>query len=238
MISRLAPILLSMSGLLVAADTAQFLAGQKVQVSHTDRLNLPAGGTLHLRHSFGELGIEGWDRPEVEITVVKSTRDYYPSAESPKGMAELERVHISSAVEGKDVVVTTGSPHRAFPPSLPWAEPAIDVEYRIKAPMDAAVVVEHGAGEVHFYNLSGDIHAEVRNGGITLDLPAASNYAMGADSHWGTVISGFPGSLHRRFWVVGHRFTRTSTDGAHKLVLKAGYGDIVILKAWQPEATH
>ncbi len=239
MLPKLALITLSMGALLLAADpSTPNLAPQKVQVSHTDRLNLPAGGILRLQHSFGEAGIEGWDRPEVEITTIKSTKDFYPPEDRAKASAELDRVHIAAELRGKDVIVATGYPHRSFPPSLPWTEATIDVEYRIKVPMDAAIEVQHGTGDVHFYSVSGDIHADVRNGGITLDLAPESKYAIEARSDWGAVISDFPGKPHRRFWLIGHQFTGKSADGAHKLVLKAGYGDIVILKAWKPEATH
>jgi hypothetical protein len=242
MVAKLALGLFSMTLGLAAADaTAPFLAGQKVQVSHTDRLTLPAGGVLRLEHSFGELGITGWDRPEVEVTVIKTTKGFFPPAGQGSGTAELERVHIAAKVQGKDVVVTTGYPHRSFPFAWPWAEPPIDVEYRIMAPKDAAIVVEHSEGEVHFENVSGDIHADVRNGEITLDLAADSKYAIEARSDWGTENSDFPGTKHRRFWLVGHRFTSQTADGAHKLVLKADYGDIVIVKAWEPpaaEGTH
>ncbi|HTX40057.1 MAG TPA: hypothetical protein VME43_33790 [Bryobacteraceae bacterium] len=232
------PILLSTGVLLPAADpSTTFLAGQKVQVSHTDRLSLPAGGVVRLQHSFGEAGIEGWDRPEVEVTVIKSTKGYFASAEDAKATAELDRVHITAQVQGKDVVVTTAYPHHSFPFNSPWAEPPVDVEYRIMVPKDAAIVVQHGNGEVHFYNVSGDIQAHVRSGEISLDVPPADKYALQAGSHWGAVISDYPGRPHRRFWLVGHQFTGPSADGAHKLVLKANYGDVIVMKAWEPPAT-
>jgi hypothetical protein len=236
---KLAPILLAATALLTAADSSTtFLAGKTVQVSHTETLTLPAGGTLHLQRSFGELNIEGWDRPDVEITVIKTTKDYYSTAEAAKAKTELDRVRIASEVKDKELVVTTGYPHRSFPPSFPWAEPSIDVEYRIHVPKDAAIQVEHGTGEVHLSNVSGDIRADVRNGGITLDLAPDSKYAIQTNVDLGGVISDFPGKPHRRFWLFGHQFTGQSADGSHKLALKAGFGDIVIFKQWQPEATH
>jgi hypothetical protein len=243
MIPKLAPILLSLSGLatsglLLAADSATLNpVTQKVEISHTDTLNLLSGGVLRLQHTFGEVSIEGWDRPQVEIVTIKSTKDFYEAKDLKSATAELQRVHTTAELSGKDVVITAGFPHVSFPPSLPWTEPSIDVEYRIKVPMDAAMEIQHGAGEVHLSNVSADVHADVRNGTITLDLAPESQYAIQAKSDWGDVISDFPGKPHRRFWLIGHQFTGKS-GGAHKLVLTAGYGDIVILKAWKPEATH
>jgi len=234
---KLAPAVLFVTALFAAEPSAPFLAGQKVSVSHTERLTLPAGGMVSIEHSFGVLRIEGWDRPEVEIATVKTTKEYFRSGEDAKGKAQLNRVQVAAAVEGKDVVVTTRYPHRSFPPR-PWAEPPVDLEYVIHVPMDAAIQVKHGLGAVSFQNLAGSIRADVRSGDITLDLPSNSQYAVKAGSNWGAVESDFPGSEHRRFWMVGHNFTGSSEDGAHKLDLKASYGDIIVMKTFKPEATH
>ena len=236
MVLRIAPLLLAAGASLWAADPSLPAAPQKVTVTHTETLSLPAGGTVRIEHSVGELGIEGWDRPDVEITVIKTTQDFYSAADHAKGTAELERVHVSGAMNGKDVVVTTGYPHHVFPFSMVLAGAGVDVEYRIKAPMDAPIVVDHGAGEVNFYHVSGDIQAHVHNGGITLDLPQESQYGIDARAKWGNEIADFPGKPHRRFWLIGHEFK--GGEGAHKLVLKAGYGDIIVFKEWKPEATH
>jgi len=237
MVLRIAPVLLLAAGAsLFAADPSVPAAPQKVTVTHTETLTLPAGGTVRIQHSTGELDIEGWDRADVEITTIKSTQDFFSAADRAKGTAELERVHVSAAVNGKDVVVTTAYPHHAFPLSMVLAGSGVDVAYRIKVPMDAAIVVDHGAGEVNFDHVTGDLQAHVHNGGITLDLPAESQYGIDARAKWGNEIVDFPGKSHRRFWLVGHEFE--GGEGAHKLSLRAGFGDIIVLKEWKPDATH
>ena len=63
----------------------------KETLSRTDtaRFNLPATGSIRLQNSFGELDIEGWDNPEVEVTVIRSTERLYDAKarihSSPKG---------------------------------------------------------------------------------------------------------------------------------------------------------
>ena len=88
MVLRIAPLLLSAGASLWAADPSLPAAPQKVTVTHTETLSLPAGGTVRIEHSVGELGIEGWDRPDVEITVIKTTQDFYSAADHAKGTAE------------------------------------------------------------------------------------------------------------------------------------------------------
>ena len=235
MLPRIVSSLLFLAPLMFAADAVSNPALKIIHVSHTDTFTLPAGGALRLQRSFGELSIEGWDRAEVEVTVIKSTKDFFASNDV-HATADLARCQVEAALHDKDVIVTTGYPHRSFPPRLPWSEPMVDVEYRIKAPKEAPIFIEHGMGEVHLYNVAGDVHASVRNGGITLDLPPESQYGIEANSDWGGVNSFFQGKPHRRFWVIGHQLK--SEGGPHQLVLKTGYGDIIIFKAWKPDSTH
>jgi hypothetical protein len=228
MLKRIVPALFATVPVLFAADAITNQSLRMVSVSHTETLTLPPGGALRFADSFGELNIEGWDRPQVEITVVKRTEDYV-TPENRRVTEDLDRIKVSAQVQGKDVVVMTGGPHYSLP-----THHDVTIEYRIKAPMDAPMFVKHLSGEVHFQNITGNVRASVRNGGMTFDLPADSHYLVDAKSAWGAVISDFPGKSSRRFWLVGRNFKGTS-DAPHQLVLKAGYGDIIIFKTRLPK---
>src|ERR1700735_4084182 len=91
-------------------------ARQKVQVSKTEKMDFPANGTLRLQNSTGELTIEGWDQPGVEITTTKSGKTAYTAPDRGQAARDLDRVQISTKRNGDEVVVTTDFPHhRAFP---------------------------------------------------------------------------------------------------------------------------
>src|SRR6266478_3407062 len=84
---------------------------QKIQVSNTQRVEFASGTALRLENSTGELMIEGWDRPEVEITTIKSSQD---------AAQELDQVRIAVERRGDELVIATSYPkHRTFPPPLP-----------------------------------------------------------------------------------------------------------------------
>jgi len=225
MTPRLA-IFLAAACLLPAADSSR----QKVQLTNTQKADLPAGGLLRLKHSKGEVSIEAWDQPGVEITTVKSTRTALPAAGRDKARKALERVEISVERTGDELVIATNSHSHGLPSDT-------DLEYRIKAPRDARLAVEHGSGEVHVFNMTGDIQSSVGCGTITLVLPAGEPYAIDARSRIGHVNSDFPGQEKRRGWLIGHSFLESSS-APHKLNLRVGYGDIIILKAQEPAATH
>jgi hypothetical protein len=220
-IMRTLTMLFGISCLLAAAEPKQ-----KVQVEHTERADFPSGGLLRLKNSAGEVSVEGWDRPDVEITTIKSI--YASNRE--KASRDLDKVRISVERHGDELVITTDSP------GLPLASPsrrATSLEYYIKAPMNARLAANHDTGEVHVDNLTSDIQVTVLNGGITLRLPQEGQYNIDARSDLGDVNSGFPGHKKCRPWLLGHQFVQ-GTPAAHKLYLRVGYGDITILKIQKP----
>jgi hypothetical protein len=209
---------------------------QRIQITKTERADLPAGGTVRLKNSTGELTIEGWDQPGVEITTTKSTMLKYPAAgaERDKASHMLDEVKVSEATEGGQLVITTDFPrHRRFLPRPSVGARDFDLEYLIKVPRDAKLIVDHDSGEIHFDEVTGDIHATVIQGLITLHLPQTAQYAIDAKSKIGEVISDFPGTTTRKHF--GHAFTE-STQAPHHLDLRIDYGDIVILKIRTPPA--
>lgn len=219
------------SCLLLADDEVR----QNVQISKTERLDFPAAGTVKLKNSTGELTVEGWDQPSVEITTVKSTKAAYASAERVKAVHDLDRVRVSAERQGDELVITTDFPrHRGFPPPSPLSGAAnFHLDYHIKVPREARLVVDHDVGDVHFDGVTGDIHATALQGGITLHLPEGGRYAIDAKSDFGSVTSDFPGSTKRRFWLVGHQFIQNS-QAPHELYLRDGFGDIIILRIRRP----
>jgi hypothetical protein len=207
---------------------------QKIQVVHTEHADFPSGGLLRLKNSNGELRVEGWDRPDVEITTIKSTKSGYAAQDRERVSRELDKVRVSMEHQGEGLVVMTDfQRHRGLPPVSLWPAGDLDLEYHIKAPHNAKLAVDHGAGEVYVENLASDIHVTVMNGGITLLLPQEGAYNIDAKSALGGVTSDFPGSEKRRPWLLGHRFVR-QTAASPTLYLRAGIGDITILKIQQP----
>jgi hypothetical protein len=180
--------------------------------TQTQTLAFPAGGTVHVRNSAGELAVEGWDRTEVELTAIHSGRG----------------APLTIKQNGTEILVDAAKRHN-------WAES--DQDYRIRMPRSAKLVVEHGTGEVHVAGLTGDIHARVCRGEIALSLPAEGKYAIDASSVVGDIVSDYPGKAHRRPWIFAHRFEQEGgTELTHQLYLRVGFGDILILKTIHPAA--
>jgi hypothetical protein len=201
---------------------------QKVEVTQTERADFPAGGLLRLEHSTGELTIEGWNRPDVEIITVQTTKADYLPQNREKAASELKQSPVSVEHQDQQLVVKTISSKLRGP------LPSITLSCNIKAPINAKLDVEHGSGEVHIDDMrSSDIRVTVANGDITLHLPEDGKYHINAKSDIGGVQSDFSGEEKRRWWLIGHRYAQQPPDG-HDLFLRVEVGDITILKIRTP----
>jgi hypothetical protein len=222
----LAAIGLGMVCLLRAADTArQDEPKQRVHAGKTERIDFPSGGTLRFRNSVGVLTVEAWDQPDVEITTIKEVAH------------EPDRLHVAAERHGDEVVVTTAFPwHRPFRLPYPLSgEARFGLEYRVKAPANARIIVDHGIGEVNIDGLAGDIQVTLAKGEILLHLPEEQKYSINAKSDFGNVTSDFSEAEKRTWWLAGHRNASGHSAAPHNLSLRVGFGDIVILKTRVPK---
>lgn len=234
MLKSLALIAFGFSGALLAAEGPP----QKIQVAKTDRLDFPSGGVLRFTNSIGTLTVIGWDQPRVELTTIKTTRLAYPDSQHEKASAELDKVSVTAERKGDEVVIATMFPrHREFPPGNPFGHGVnFDLEYRIRVPRNARLIVAgHDVGEIHIDDLTSDIDVTLLQGLLFLHLPQNNKYSIDAKVDFGTVNCDFPGTEKRTHWGTGHRWVNEEPTGAHKLNLKVGYGDVVILKTLLPQ---
>jgi len=208
---------------------------QKVELTKTQSMDFPAGGVLRLKNSTGDLNIEAWDNPNVEITTIRSTKDELPESERARATAMLEKVTFTIERMGNEVVITTNFPrHQGFPPDLPFSrDRKFDVEYDISVPRSAMLAIDHDVGDVNVNGVTGDIEAKVLQGEIMLHLPEDAKYSIDAKSEYGNVNSDFPGEL-RRSWI-SQKALEDAPRPAHTLKLRIGYGDIVLLRIRVPK---
>jgi hypothetical protein len=200
-----------MIGKLLMIAGLPLLAVDVTRVTNTQTIPFPNEGTLRFERSSGEIHIQAWDRPEIEITFSKSTY-------APKLRNRLDAVQMKTEKRGNDVVISTTAPRCKD----------IQVEYQIHAPRNITLAIDHNTGGVYVTGIAGDIQAKVRNGQITLRLPETGVYAITAKSTTGRVYSDFDGA-EKSTWLFGEGFAKPA-DSARKLDLRIGFGDILILK--------
>jgi hypothetical protein len=198
-----------------------------VEVLHTERVTFAPGGTIQVLHSFGSLSVEGWDRPEVEVTVVKSRERYYEPTQREQAAHRLERVRIvAERRSDRELIISTIAPHKRFP-YLWGGKGDVLVECQVHVPHDSRLVIRHGAGFILVGTMTGEVEATSHSGDILLMLPDSGAYSIDARSKLGTVSSDFVGDAHRRH-LVGSGFASAPSSPSHRIYLRTRLGGITI----------
>lgn len=195
------------------------------QASSTERIVFAPGGTIRFNDSFGDLYVEGWEQPEVEMTLIKSFDDYQP----PKNATDLlERVKFTTEHPAANelAIGTTIPPHSFFRHPF-GGKGEVTVRYELRVPRNSHLVIHHGGGNILIGNVIGNIEATNREGDIVLMLPDSAAYSIDAKSKMGTVISEIPGKAHVRYFI-GERFTGADANSSYRIFLRVGFGGITI----------
>ena len=221
---------------LMLATTDPMGMKQKAQVVDTEQMVFSSGGTIELQDSCGQVSIEGWDRAEVELTVIKTTQRKYSDLEMPHAMAELDRILIGTERPSDNhLVITTTLPDRNLTRPL-RGKSNVDLEYHIRAPRQSRLIIKHDIGEVKVSDIVGDMRLTARIGDISLRLSPEARYAVDAKAKVGDVCSEVGNSM--RDHVIGAQALKPAGAPAYELYLRVGIGDITVHKiAEEAEAT-
>ncbi|MGA3026308.1 MAG: hypothetical protein ABSF98_16210 [Bryobacteraceae bacterium] len=219
---------------LVRGDEA---ARQPGEVSHTERVSFAPGGTVRFNHSFGDLYVEGWDRPEVEMTLIRllpkvdvaviksGENDYKPPEDTAKRLEGL-RFTTEHPSANELTIATTNTSDGFFRHPLGGRGP-VTVRYELRVPRESRLIIHHGGGNILVGNVTGGVEATNRNGDIELMLPGPGPYSIDARSRMGTVVCDFAGRAHVRHFV-GESFASAAGDSPRRIFLRAGFGGITI----------
>jgi hypothetical protein len=201
---------------------------QKARVVDTEQMVFSSGGTIELQDSFGQVSIEGWDRAEVELSVIKTTQRKYSELEMPHAMAELDRILIGTERPSDNhLVITTTFPDRNMTRPL-RGKSNVDLEYHIRAPRQTRLIVKHDIGEVNVSDIVGDMRVTARIGDISLHLSPEARYAVNAKAKVGEVCSEWGNSM--RDHLIGAQAMEHADPPAYELYLRVGIGDISVHK--------
>lgn len=216
------------AGMLIVPLSLQAGSKERATLSNTQTLSFEPAGVIQIEQSFGDVEIEGWDRPEVEITTIRSTQKEYTEDERAEAEKDLDRIAITAIKQGEDhLKITTEFPSRNLKRPLQGKANA-DLKYVIKAPAKAKLVVHHDIGEVRVVNFTSDIEVTNRIGEIGLKLPDPEGYAVDARVRIGDVSSDVGSSQGQN--VVGQKLRSECGGTRRQLFLRVGIGDIVIQK--------
>jgi hypothetical protein len=215
------------------------------EVTTTQRVPFLHGGTIRLDNSYGYLTVEGWDEPEVEITVTKATDRFYEPGQQEKAGKYFDQIRLSAERHSdKELEIATAVPVRnsLFNSVLPLrrvvgATPlpsnnkhGITVEYTVRVPRDSRLVVHHDNGYVWVSDVTGDIQVNSHTGDMIVMLPDPGPHSIDATARVGSVSSDFVGKSVSQF-LLGTHFVYPSEGPSQRIDLRMGRGSITIMKS-------
>jgi hypothetical protein len=221
MLSRFAVAALAISLRLFAE-----VPDQNVQVTTTQRLDFPSNGAINVNGSCGQLNIEGWDNAAFEVTVTRSV--FKDEKERNSAIQSLNAIRVSAERQGNNqLIVTTAFRRRRSFPRPFQCKGGVSLDYRIKAPRNAQLVLRHKNGDIVVYGMYGDIQARTGTGTIVLQLPDGQ-YWIDAKCKVGGVDSDFAGTYRGRY-LIKERFVKADASSRpHNIYLRVGFGRIDI----------
>jgi hypothetical protein len=191
-------------------------------------MELPPGSALRLANSSGEVGIEAWDQPAVEIVLTRTSFRHDNPKEQELAKESLGHIRLTlKKNDHGDVEAVTAIPSRQKLLGLVPGFHDFHLYYRIRAPRDAKLIIDHRMGTVTVSGIGGDIEAHVHAGDIVAQLPGSERYALDAKVRLGDVYSDFEGS-NGSSYLIGQRFAAAPQPPAHRIFLRVGVGGISI----------
>jgi hypothetical protein len=192
------------------------------QISHHST-RLFSTGTLTINTRVGDLQIEGWDEPHVEVEAEKVVR-----ASSPV-KANLLYDQVKILLEGRDKQVLL---HTVYPSRRLWrpfrGESKLTVNLRVKMPYDASLVLRCVDGDVRIRGLVGPEQIRVNYGDVEIDVPDVDNLrSLDARAWLGYVQSDLHG-LDQDSAGLGQRTSFWNGNGKQEIIVRVRMGGVFI----------
>jgi len=193
------------------------------RTSH-QRTRLFSTGTLTIDTRVGDLHIEGWDDPYVEVEAEKVVR---ANSEDKAGLL-YDQIGVLLEGQDKQVVLRTTYPSRRL-----WrpfrGESQLTVNLRVKMPYDAALSLKCVDGDVRIRGLVGRQQIRVNYGDVEIDVPDVDNLRLlDARAFLGYVQSDLHGGLEQNSAGWGKRTSFFNSGGNQEITVRVRMGGVFI----------
>ena len=199
-------------------------AEEYTRVSH-HAARLFSGGTLVIDSRVGDLRIEGWDEPRVEIEAEKLVR----AGTEAKAKPLYDQIQVRLEGGDKQVRLTTLYPSRKV-----WRpfrnESKLTVNFHIKMPFDSNLTLKCVDGDVRIEGIAGRVQLRVNFGDVEIDVPHLYDLrSLNAHAWLGYVQSDLEG-LGQDSAGFGQRISFWNAQGKQDIEVKVRMGGVFIYR--------
>jgi hypothetical protein len=209
---------------LAAEDSAKNDGKQWLHETKTDHVDFAPGGTIQFLNAHGDLNISGWDKPEVEVTVIKSTGNLYPPKDADALRKRLGLITVKlDRKSATELDIPTLFPSRTLM-RLVRGKSDLMLEYQVHVPRQSHLVIRQDIGAVIISGVAGNMEAHLSKGDIVVLMDGPEPYSVDARSSFGGVQSDQGGAAAGH---LGHqRLSFAPPSAKYKLLFRVGIGDI------------
>ena len=180
-------------------------------------------GLLTIDTRMGDIHVEGWDEPRLEIEAEKVVRAKSKEAAKPL----YDRITVTLEGQDKRVVLRT-----LYPPRRLWrpfrGEGHLSVNYRIKMPFDANLTLKCVDGDVWIRGVEGKQQILVNYGDVEIDVPSVYRLrSLQAHTWLGYVQSDLHGEDRAGF---GPRVSFWNPSGDQDIYVKVRMGGVFVYR--------
>jgi hypothetical protein len=200
------------------------VAEEYTQVSHHST-RLFSGGTLVIDSRVGDLRIEGWDEPRVEVEAEKLVR----AGNEAKAKPLYSQIQVRLEGGDHEARLTTLYPSRKL-----WRpfrnESNLTVNFHIKMPFDSNLKLKCVDGDVRIEGIAGHVQLHVNYGDVEIDIPHLYDLrSLTAHAWLGYVQSDLQG-LSQDSAGLGQKISFWNAQGKQDIDVKVRMGGVFIYR--------
>ncbi len=195
-------------------------AGEYSQISHY-KAALFWRGTLYVETRIGDVKVEGWDKPDVEIEAEKVVQ----AGSEARARRLFDQIKIQLTENGEEVFLRT-----LYPPRRPWrlfrGATKLSANLRIRMPYEAKLTLKCVDGDVRVRGIVGNQRIRVSYGDVEVSVPSVDRlHSLDARSFLGYVQSDLHGE-NSAGW--GRRVSFFNTDGQQDIHVRVRMGGVYV----------
>jgi hypothetical protein len=208
---------------ILCGSQAPVFADEFSQVSHHS-LELMRG-TVEINTRVGDLFIEGWDKARVEVQAEKVVRA--GSEKKARPMFDRIRVDLSTDDEQRIVYLKTHYPSRR-----PWrpfkGESRLTVNYRIKMPSDANLILHCVDGDVRIGGITGNQQLRINYGNVEINVPSVWDLRSLQAHTWLGYVQSDLSTLTQNDAGIGRNVSFYNAQGRQEIEVRVRMGGVFV----------